>query len=58
MPLRKFTQAVQELVRTTETDPLPDYDLSLEQRKNGLMLRMQRRAAEVIAGRPNAQLGS
>jgi plasmid replication initiation protein len=43
VPMRKFRQAVLEIVETTKTTPLPDYDLRLEDRGHDLMLFMTNR---------------
>lgn len=47
VPMRKFRQTIEEIVKTAETTPLPDYDLLLEDRGHDLMLHMTKRARSV-----------
>jgi len=48
LPTHKFRQAIQEIVATTQNSPLPDYDLSLEDGKQDLILTMRRRGAVLL----------
>jgi plasmid replication initiation protein len=48
LPAHKFRQAIQEIVETTKGSPLPDYDLSLEDGKQELILVMRRRVGGLI----------
>lgn len=50
---RFFLRDLKEFVTRTKAFPMPDYDLSLAEGKNGAVLLMQRRAAEVPQA-PNA----
>jgi plasmid replication initiation protein len=47
MPMRKFRKTIEEIVETARTTPLPDYDLSLEDRGHDLMLHMSKRTRKV-----------
>jgi plasmid replication initiation protein len=49
VPLRKFRQAVMEIVEDTKITPLPDYDLKLEDRGHDLVLLMTNRARMLAA---------
>lgn len=49
LPLRKFRQAVEEIVAETKNIPLPDYDLELEDRGHDLVLLMRNRARSLPA---------
>lgn len=49
MPMRKFRKTIEEIVGAAETDPMPDYDLMLEDRGHDLMLHMKRRSKLVPA---------
>lgn len=48
LPTHKFRQAIQEIVATTQNSPLPDYDLSLEDGKQDLILIMRRRGTALL----------
>lgn len=54
VPMRKFRQAVQEIVETAKSTPLPDYDLILEDRGHDLVLVMRNRTWK-IGREPEAQ---
>ncbi len=43
VPMRKFRQTIVEIVETAKTTPLPDYDLSLEDRGHDMILHMRKR---------------
>lgn len=43
VPMRKFRQAIEEIVETAKTTPLPDYDLVLEDRGHDMVLIMRNR---------------
>lgn len=43
LPLRKFRQTVEEVVKSTVSDPLPDYDLELREGREGTVLYMRKR---------------
>lgn len=43
VPMRKFRQTIEEIVETAKTTPLPDYDLSLEDRGHDMILHMRKR---------------
>ncbi len=43
LPLRKFRQTVEEVVKSTVADPLPDYDLELREGREGTVLYMRKR---------------
>lgn len=43
LPLRKFRQTVEEIVAGSKTDPLPDYDISLRDGRDGPVLHMRKR---------------
>lgn len=47
LPERKFRIALEEIIETARTTPLPDYDLMLEERSSGLMLTMRNRVTLV-----------
>lgn len=47
VPMRKFRQAVEEIVETARTTPLPDYDLILEDRGHDQVLVMRNRSWKV-----------
>jgi hypothetical protein len=42
--MRKFRQAIEEIVEAAKTTPLPDYDLVLEDRGHDLVLVMRNRS--------------
>jgi plasmid replication initiation protein len=44
LPAHKFKQAIQEIVNAAKDNPLPDYDLTLEEGKGQQILRMRYRA--------------
>jgi plasmid replication initiation protein len=44
LPKHKFRQAIEEIVVATKDDPLPDYDLILEEGAKGQLLRMRFRS--------------
>lgn len=52
LPIRKFRQVVEEIVAGTKTDPLPDYDLTLTQGREGMVLNMRKRHALPATGQP------
>lgn len=52
LPMRKFRQTVQEIVAGTKDEPLPDYDLTLREGRDGLVLHMKKRPD----GAPPAQV--
>ncbi|MDH6298810.1 replication initiator protein A [Agrobacterium fabrum] len=43
VPMRKFRKTIEDIVETSRTTPLPDYDLSLEDRGHDIMLHMTKR---------------
>ncbi|BAV53036.1 replication protein (plasmid) [Mesorhizobium loti] len=43
LPLRKFRQTVTEIVNDAKSDPLPDYDISLRDGRDGPILYMKKR---------------
>lgn len=47
VPMRKFKKTIEEIVDLTQTKPLPDYDLRLEDRGHDLILHMTRRHRKV-----------
>lgn len=47
VPMRKFRQVILEIVESTKTTPLPDYDLVLEDRGHDLVLLMRNRNAKI-----------
>ncbi len=49
VPMRKFKKTIEEIVDLTQTKPLPDYDLRLEDRGHDLILHMTKRNRKVAA---------
>lgn len=49
LSLSKFSTALEDIVRTTREDPLPDFDLEIVPGKSGRLLRMSKREAAAIA---------
>ncbi|TBF85704.1 replication initiator protein A [Rhizobium leguminosarum] len=46
VPMRKFKKTIEEIVDLTQTKPLPDYDLRLEDRGHDIILHMTKRPPE------------
>jgi hypothetical protein len=55
LPPHKFRHAVEQIVADAKLDPLPDYDLILEQGERSAILRMRHRTrpARLTAGTPS-----
>lgn len=50
---RKFAYDLKEFVNRTQAFPMPDYDLAIEEGKDGPMLSMKRRADATVADEPD-----
>lgn len=49
VPMRKFKKTIEEIVDLTQTKPLPDYDLRLEDRGHDVILHMTKRHRKVAS---------
>jgi hypothetical protein len=60
LPPHKFRHAVEQIVADAKLDPLPDYDLILEQGERSAILRMRHRArpARLTAATPSSVAAS